>query len=443
MADYRGRIGRVVILGALAVAAASPSAAQAQGDFNWRRYDGQSINFLSSNHPWAAAVLRRQAEFTQLTGIRLRVDTFQEAQMRQRLVTVMQARRPDVDLYMSLKSREGLQFANAGWYADLRPMVGDPARTNPRYDFADMSQALVRGEEFNTALTGIPLNIEGPVLYVRRDVLERCRVPMPRTLAEVPQAAQRIRACDANITPFVTRGAKGAIAYTFSNFLHNLGGDYFAGNQSNLCSARGRAALTMYASLLKDYGPPGVVNYSFLQIRELYGQGRAAMAFESSNEFGPIMAFAGRADDSTVALLPPGPDAISRPTVIGWGLSLSAYSQNQGPAWYFLQWATSREMQAALALEGIAPPRAAVANSPEYRAWLGEQRVRQEWNAALDAMARTGTSEVGPPMEQQPEARDILGEQIQRMILGQATAEQACAETDRQINALLERERRR
>jgi multiple sugar transport system substrate-binding protein len=46
-------------------------------------------------------------------------------------------------------------------------------------------------------------------------------------------------------------------------------------------------------------------------------------------------------------------------------------------------------------------------------------------------------------MEQQPEARDVIGDAIQKMVLGQWTADQACAEADKQVNALLEKERRR
>ena len=45
-------------------------------------------------------------------------------------------------------------------------------------------------------------------------------------------------------------------------------------------------------------------------------------------------------------------------------------------------------------------------------------------------------------MEQQPEARDILGEAIQKMILGQANVDQACAEINQLTTALLARERR-
>lgn len=433
------RMAAVLAVSTAALTGGQPASAQ---EFNWRAHQGKTINFLSSNHPWANAVLARRAEFEQQTGIRIQVDSFQEAQMRQRLVTVLQGRSADVDLFMSLKSREGLQFANAGWYADLGPLAASRSATSPTFDMVDFSKGLLDGETFGGKLTGVPLNIEGPVLYLRKDIFERCRVAMPASMADLPRATAALKACDASIIPIASRGAKGAIAYTFSNFLHNMGGRYFnEQRQPNMCAAPNKAALEMYANLLKDHGPPGVTNVSFLQIRELYGQGRAAMAFESSNEFGPIMGFQGRLADTAVRLLPPGPGG-ARPTVIGWGLSVSGFSRNVEPAWLFAQWATSKEMQAHLALQGIAPPRVSVANSPEYARWLAEHAVRGEWAKALDEMAKTGTSEVGPPMEQQPEARDILGDAIQKMILGQANVDQACAEINQLTTALLARERR-
>ena len=410
-------------------------------DFNWKAQSGKTLNFLSSNHPWANAVLAKKGEFEALTGVKIQVDTFQEAQMRQRLVTVLQSKSADVDLYMSLKSREGLQFANAGWFADLSALAASKSATGPAFDPGDFSKGLLAGETFKGRLTGVPLNIEGPVIYLRKDVFERCKVALPAALEDLPKTAAALKACDPSLTAFASRGAKGAISYTFSNFLHNLGGDYFdKAGKSAMCAAPNKAALTLYSGLLKDFGPPGVVNVSFLQLRELFGQGKAAMIYESSNEFGPITKFDGRLADTSVRLLPPGAGG-SRPTVIGWGLAVSGYSKNTEAAWLFAQWAASKEMQGELALQGIAPPRVSVAASPAYAKYLTEAPVRGEWAKALDEMAKTGTSEVGPPMEQQPEARDVLGEAVQKMILGQQSADEACAEIDAKTNALLEKEK--
>ena len=97
--------------------------ASAEEAFNWKQFDGQTITFLSSNHPWPTALREYLPEFTAKTGIKLRLDTYNEEQMRQRLTTVLQTRSSDVDLFMTLPTREGQQYRASGWYADLKPML--------------------------------------------------------------------------------------------------------------------------------------------------------------------------------------------------------------------------------------------------------------------------------------------------------------------------------
>jgi len=424
----------------LVLALLASSAAAQQAEFDWKRYEGETLNFLSSNHPWSNAVMKRIGEFLSLTGIGVRTETFQEQQMRQRLVTLLQSRSRELDLFMSLKSREGLTFYEAGWYRDLYAFVNDPSMTSPDYDFEGLSRALVAAEVYDGVLTGIPLNIEGPVFYYRTDILERCSVQPPTTLEEIETAAQAIRACDPDIVPFASRGLAPAVAYTLSNFLHNAGATYLdEDGRSNLCSDAAVGAIDLYSRLLRDYGPEGVVNYSFYQLTTLTGEGRVAMSFMSSNEFGNIMAYEGRSDDLAIMPLPPGAGG-SVPTVIGWGISMSDFAQNPGPAWYFIQWATSPEMQLQLAFEGLAPPRAAVAASAEYRAWVEELPIRQNWVNVLEELGSTGTSEVGPPIKNQPESRQIIGEAIQQVILNQASARDAACAADVRINRLIDDE---
>ena len=77
-------------LTALAAAAAAllftlPSA-QAQA-FNWKQHDGQTINLLLNNHPWSQAVRDMAGEFTAKTGIKLRLEIFNEEQFRARTHT--------------------------------------------------------------------------------------------------------------------------------------------------------------------------------------------------------------------------------------------------------------------------------------------------------------------------------------------------------------------
>jgi multiple sugar transport system substrate-binding protein len=163
------------------------------------------------------------------------------------------------------------------------------------------------------------------------------------------------------------------------------------------------------------------------------------MAFESTNELRNVMDGGARLNDTGIMPLPAGPGG-SKPTVIGWTLSVSAHSKNKEAAWYFLQWATSRAVQEKMALEGIAPPRASVAGDPDFRKWVEEVPVRKEWIAALNVLSQTGISQVGYPIVANPASREPIGQAINELILGQKTVAQACADADTALNALIAKE---
>ena len=143
-----------------------------------------------------------------------------------------------------------------------------------------------------------------------------------------------------------------------------------------------------------------------------------------------------RLKDTAIAALPAGPGG-SRPTVIGWTMSVSAYSKKKEAAWYFVQWATSRAVQEKLALDGVAPPRASVANGADYKAWMDGEPVRREWAATVSELGKTGTSEVGYPIVANPASREYVGQAVNELLLGQKTVAQACADADKQLDALI------
>ena len=421
-----------VALPVLAVAAISTEVRAAE--FDWKKFQGKTVTFLANNNPVAQALLTNKDDFEKLTGMTLKVDGYQEQQMRQRLVTVMNARSDEVDVFMTLPSREGEQFAAAGWYADLSAMAkGEVAK---EYDATGLSQALLKSATFGGKLTSMPMNIEGPIFYYRTDIFKKCGIEKPASIKDVEAAAEKIKACDSSVTPFVSRGLKPAIAYTFSNVLHNIGGTYIVNGKSTLCSPKGKEALDTYSRLLRDFGPPGVVNYSFQQISALYRGGRAAMSFESSNELRTVMDGGARLKDTALMPFPAG-EAGQVPTVIGWGMAVSSHSKQPDAAWYFVQWATSPAVQKKMALQGIAPPRPSVATDPEYRKWIDEEPVRKDWQAALDVLATKGSSEVGYPIVANPESREFIGQAVQDLILKQKTVDQACADADKALDALI------
>jgi multiple sugar transport system substrate-binding protein len=420
---------------------AVPVMVAAQEEFNWKRFEGESIRLHGSNHPWMSALLPYLPEFVEKTGINVSYDLFAEQQMRQRLTVALQTQSSEIDVYMSLKSREGLLYRNAGWYADLQPFVDDPTMTSPDFDFAGFSKAALDGEYIKDQLTGLPLNVEGPIMYYRKDLLEQYGLKVPETLEELEATAKKLdEVLPENIVAFTSRGLKAAIAYTFSTFFHNMGAEWVVDGKSAMSSEAGVKALDLYTRLIRDYGPPGVINYTFYQISNLMAEKGTALTYHSSNEFGKVLTpyeERGEADLFGVAELPSGPGG-QHSTVIGWGISMSAFSENKGPAWFFLQWATSPEMQTRMALKGIAPPRPSIWESGEFKTWLAEVPVRQQWAETLISMMENGTSAIAPPVENQPKVRDIIGDAVQQVLLGNMTPEEAAKQADEQVNTLLQ-----
>jgi multiple sugar transport system substrate-binding protein len=426
----------------LALLAAGAAPAGAQG-FDWQSHKGTTLNLLLNNHPWSQAMRDMAKEFTAKTGIQTRLEIFNEEQFRARLATLMQARSADFDVYMSLASREGQVYDKSGWYADLTAMAKNPALTAPDFNQSDFGKALMDSEIVNGKLVGLPINLEGPLLYWRHDIFEKCGIGEPMAVEDLLPTAEKLKNCAAAhnmgmVTPWAGRGIRGVINYALTAFVNNLGGSFSTPDgKPGLCQPATLVGLETYAKLLKDYGPPGSLNNTFTQVVELLGQGRIAMTYESSNEFANIVRFPNRANDLSVKPMPPGrASGINKPVVIGWGVSVSAFSKQKEAAWLFLQWSTSPEVEAKLVQAGVAPPRASVFNGPEFKAWTAELPIRKAWADSLVAIAGIGTGVYQSPTDRVPEARDMIGNAVQQVVLGQASAHDAACAADAELAKL-------
>ena len=412
----------------------SPSYAQ---NFNWKANEGQTINLMLNNHPWSQAIRDMAAEFTAKTGIKTQIEIFNEEQYRARLSTLMQGKSSDLDVYMSLTSREGAVFEKAGWYSDLAPLMADKNQTMPDFNYEDFGASIRDASTFGKKIVALPINQEGPLFYWRKDIFEKCKINEPMFLEDINTAAAALKSCDASIGPWAARGLRGAVPYALTAFINNLGGSYSTPDgKPGLSQPNTLKGIVLYSTLLKDYGPPGALNHTFTQVVELLGQGKIAMTHESSNEFANIMRFPNRAQDLGVKVLPPGRETkISKPVSIGWTITISSNSQKKSAAWYFLQWSTSREVQSKLVQFGVAPPRASVFQGPEFANWVNEMPIRKSWVNSLVEIGKTGTGVYQSPTERVPEARDLIGTAVQQIVQGGNPIEVAKA-TDEALSKL-------
>ncbi|WBB76020.1 sugar ABC transporter substrate-binding protein [Micromonospora sp. WMMD1128] len=393
------------------------------------------ITLVMSNHPWQKAIEPLIPEFEQESGVRVKVQTFAEQQARDKISLTLQSRSSSMDVFMTLPSREGLQFSKAGYYAPLDDYMNKSAE----YDVADFPAAVKTGMTIQDKTIAAPVNVEGVVLYYRTDLFEKYGITPPKTLDELPTVAAAIKQkSDGKITPIALRGQSAALPFTFGPFLHSQGVEWTKPDGTPNFDSPGAAdAIARYATLAKDFGPPGVVNNTFTQSSALFAAGNAAMELESSNEISAINDPKTSKVVGKIGVLDfPAGSAGSKSTVLNWGVAMSSYSKNKDAAWKFIEWATGKATQLKLTEGGIAPPRTSVAQDKSYTDTLDTDTLKQ-WSAALANVQANGSTEVGPVGVAAPEMRKVVGDAVGKAILGQADAATAAKEIQDGLTPLL------
>jgi multiple sugar transport system substrate-binding protein len=431
------RASAVVVMSlaiAVAVMAVGDSAgAQARGP-----YAGTTLRFLGANHPWAEAIRPLLRDFEARTGIKVNLEAYGEDQLTQKLTTEFTAGSSDIDVFMQRPLQEARQYVQNRWYADLYAFVRDPVRTPPDWNFADFAPGAVGTEVVKGQLTGIPIVVEHEVLYYRKDLLQAAGLKVPTTLEELRAAAEKLTDKSRGRFGFVARGARSPSVTQFSSFLYSFGGDWFnlETRKATLDTPEAITAFKFYGDLLRQYGPPGVLNMSWPQAVAVFAQGNAALYTDadsiSQNILDPAKSLV--ADKTGVAPFPAGPKGAQMYSVTSWGLAIPAGSKKKDAAWEFVKWATSKETtirtQAGNAVPGA---RNSVWETPEGRA-----KFAADWVATAKASA-AGKSYDRPLVVQVGKARDLIGSVITTAIEGKSV-EGAAREANQQFQALLDSE---
>lgn len=425
--------------GKAATPSPAPSGGQQQSQgFNWKQFSGQTISLLANKQPWIDTLQPHLKEFETLTGIKVNVQTFPEDQVRQKALIGLQAKSSEFDVFMSLKSREGLNYYNAGFYENLDSYVKNANITSPDFRIDDFFPGPINGEKIKGNLIGLPINVEGPVLYYNKELLDKYGAEVPKKLEDIETAAKKVvEGSKGQINGVTLRGLPAAVAFTFGNFIYNNGKEWFDNGKPNFQDPVRVKAIQQYSDLAQKYGPAGVAQYSFYQSSALFAQGKVAMEIESTNELNPITDPKNSRviDKIGVIPVPPGPGG-SKLTMLQWGLSINKFAKNKEAAWLFMQWATSKEMQLEMALSGIASPRTSTWDNEKFKNGM-DTPLKKQWMESLKFIMANANPDVGPPVEDQAQVRQIIGEMIDKVILKNKTAEEAAKEADTKITEVL------
>lgn len=404
--------------------APAPAPAAKPAGFDWQKYKGQSIRFFINKNANGETMLKSLPEFEQLTGIKVVAEALPEDQFRQKSVVELASGSGSVDGFMTLIGQDGLKFLKAGWYAPLDPFIKNPDLTDPKWNFPDFTKAALDTQSVQGTLVGMPIALDCEIMYANKELLEKKGLQAPKTLDELEDVAKRLTDKSKGIYGFASRGRRAAAVSMFCSFLWNMGGRWMKGDQPDLASPEAIEAFKFYGHLLRDYGPPGVQNFTFYEVTSAFMEGSVGLATDAASFFAFLEdpAKSKVVGKVTYHPFPKGPKG-DNPILYGWGMSLAAQSKKKEPAWLFAQWAANQENAARQTRAGSGSARQSV--------WDDQSVVGKMNPTLLNAYKhalQNGNSEWVPPVVPVPEVRDIIGDVILTGIEGgdvKAAAEKA------------------
>ena len=389
----------------------------AQPSFDWKKFSGQTVNVALAKQPWSDFITPLIPEFEKLTGIKVRLEVLPEDQNRQKLAIAFTAGRGDIDVLGSQRHQEGVKYYLAKWYEPLKKYVENRELTSPAFDYADFAAQSIDDATVSGELVGLPLYSELQILMYRKDLLQQAGLKAPNTLAELEEVAKKLTDKAKGQYGLCLRGKGAATTTIFSGVLHSMGGSWADQNRNPaLATPVALKAFEYYGRLAREYGPPGVVNYHWFQCQSLFATGKAAL-WTDSNIFAAGLLDPAKsqvADKTGFAVFPEGPGG-RKPAGGGWYLSISSKAQNKGPAWYFLQWAVSKENALQAQLRGIPTARLSAWQAEEFR--RGDKHPDLT-KATLDSLRLKDTPSWGPPWVAVGEIRDVIGAVVITAIQG-------------------------
>lgn len=355
------------------------TAAEAGRALNWQQFAGDQIGLLLDDHPWTTGLLPYLQDFQALTGITLNLRTVAEPAYFAEMEALLRADPVQADAFFLPMDSTAYRLWTDGLLLPLTPLLNNPRLTAANYNLFDFPEgfrlaAMYPPDSDSPQLYGIPATFETYILfYNKRLVNQFLAGRVPQTMAELVQAATQINQ-SGQAAGMVMRGVKSdAIIDTVSGIVLNGWGTeptplpfnlWFDGDwqQPGLTDPRVVEGLTTYARLMQA-GPADIKQMDWPEATQLFQAGKAAFYIDASL-FGPVFE---QRDTSAIAgqvgytVLP----RVHQQSLTGhwlWGLGIPRRSSHPQAAWLFIQWATSPEMEAKIAV--------ATGGAPRFSSWL-------------------------------------------------------------------------
>jgi multiple sugar transport system substrate-binding protein len=398
----------VSIMGGLLAGCGGTGAADKGGaaslpDTNAKPFAGKRITAYMGNTGTTDIIKAQLPEFEAKTGMKVEIQSFANEQLSQKLTVQMTAGSADPDVAMIRPAQEVKLFQKNGWMKPLDEYV----KKNPSFEFDDLTKAALDSTTVDGKVMAIPMVTEQQILYYRKDLLQKAGLPVPKTLDELEADAKKLNDPNNGVYGFVARGQKAALVTQLSSFLYSEGADFQKGDKATVNTPEAIKGITRYVNLLKNYGPPGVLNMDWPQALGVFSQGKAAFFTDTSSILPSVI----DKDKSTVVdqigftTFPAGAVGSKPYNNTAWGMIMNASTPNKDAAWTFIEWATGKDIMLKAQQKGVPGARNSIWSDPN-----GSAGFPKEFISVIQESIKIAVGHDRPTIINVNQARDIIGD---------------------------------
>ena len=170
-------------------------------DFDWKNYEGTTINVMFNEHNYSKAVIEKIPEFEELTGIKVKYSSTPESNYFDKLNTSLSSRSGDTDVYMT-GAYQVWEYAPAGYMEPLEDYIDNPALTAEDYNYDDFMEGVVGSLKWDLvpghkvgegSQWALPMGWELNNISYNKRVFEEKGLSVPKTTDELLETAKSLK----------------------------------------------------------------------------------------------------------------------------------------------------------------------------------------------------------------------------------------------------------
>jgi len=295
-------------------------------------------------------------------GATIQIEWGDELAVRQKVLTDLMSRTGRYDVVLLGSDGAVQTYGYAGLLEDLERWM---RRSPSKYvSLKDIYPKYLEANRVDGVLYGLPYYSFGPGLMYRRDIFRRYGLTPPRTTQQLEATLrtlkERFQQEKVDMFPLTMRGAPGEEpSLDLLGFVYAYAGypAWFEGGPRTAAEIRRRKAkpiftgdfkpgFTAFVTLLRNYGSPAASTHTWVDMLNLWDQGKAAVMLPSAINAYPARLTSKIPEVRTESRLAPSPIGPSGKMIQSFwtfSLGLSRFSRNKEEAWQTLAYLTGKK----------------------------------------------------------------------------------------------------